>query len=140
FLAERVVPQIVGDTADAAGFLFDALQRFRFSRIHGERFFAEDVFTGAEQGAGLFEMDVIRRADVDASDVLISGELGEIRIGFFEPKGFCGGAATFGGAQHPSAYRNIEAAKRLEMSAADKAETDDGDGMGHERGSRLKRC
>jgi len=50
----------VRDAADESSFLFDGFEHLRFAGIHGERFFAEDVFAGAKKRAGLLEMDVIR--------------------------------------------------------------------------------
>ena len=76
FLAKRIVAEIVRDAADESGFLFDASEHLRFAGIHGERFFAEDVFACAKKGAGLFEMDMIGRADVNAGNVFVGGEFG----------------------------------------------------------------
>src|SRR5215475_14217234 len=91
------------------------------------------MFARAQQSAGLFEVDVIRRADMNAGDVLIGGEFGERGVGAFEAKRFGCGAAAFGGAKHAAANRNAEAPERFEVGAANKTESNDGDGMIHER-------
>src|SRR5215510_1579547 len=96
------------------------------------------MFARAQQSAGLFEVDVIRRADMNAGDVLIGGEFGERGVGAFEAKRFGCGAAAFGGAKHAAANRNAEAPERFEVGAANKTESNDGDGMIHERGSRWR--
>ena len=68
FLAERVVAQVVGDAADAIRFARELYKHFGFARIHGQRLFAQDMFSCAEQFAGLLEVNVIGRADMDGGD------------------------------------------------------------------------
>src|SRR5262249_39052463 len=89
-LAERIVAKVVRDAADFSGFFLDGAQHGGFARIHGERLFAEYVFAGAKKRAGLFEVNVIRRTDVNAGDFFVGGEFGEGRVGAFEAEGFCG--------------------------------------------------
>ena len=64
FLTQRIVAEVIGHTSDASGFLRQPNKHFRFARIHGERFFAEDMLSCAEQTAGLFEVHMIRGANM----------------------------------------------------------------------------
>src|SRR5690242_13322476 len=93
------------------------------------------MLSGAQQRAGLFKMDVVRRADVDASDFFVGGEFSKAGVGFFQTERFCSGASALRGAEHAAFDVNSEAAKRFEVSPANKTKTDDGDGMFHQSGS-----
>jgi hypothetical protein len=131
FLAERIVTKVVRNAADFASFLFDVTKHGGFARVHGERLFAKNVFAGAEERTGLLKVDVIRRADVDAGNVLIGGKFSEGRVGFFEAERFCCGTAAFGGAEHAPAHVNAKPAERFQMCATDESKPNNGDGMLH---------
>src|SRR5205807_8343158 len=118
-----------------ARFLLDAFERLRFARIHCKRFLAKNMLSGAQQRAGLFEVNVVWRADMNAGDLFVGGEFSKAGVGFFQAERFCGGASAFRGAEHATFDGNSQAAERFEVRPADKTETDDGDGMFHESGS-----
>jgi hypothetical protein len=118
FLAKRVIPKVMRDATDHACFFFHGFEHGRFPRIHCERFFAKDVLAGAHERACLFEVNVVRRTDVNARDFFIRGKFCEGGVGSIETEGFCGGVSPFSSAEHAAAYVNAKAAERLQVCAA----------------------
>jgi hypothetical protein len=94
------------------------------------------VLSGAQQSAGLFEVNVIRRTDVHAGDFHVGGKFSERSVRALEAERFRGGAAALGGAEKAAANMDAQTSKRFEVRPANKSESDDGDGMIHVNGSR----
>src|SRR5580693_4661630 len=123
-LAKRVVAKVVGHSADTFRLFGDLHEHGGLTRIHRERLFAENVFSGAEQFAGLFEMDVVWRTDVNGGDFWIGRKFVERGVRVLEAESLAGfGAALFRAAEN-AAYGNSQPAQSIHVRSADKSYSD----------------
>ena len=65
FLAQRIVAEVVGYRAHQSRFFQKRNQSGGFARIERQRFFAQNVFTGAEQLTGGLKVKMVWSAEMN---------------------------------------------------------------------------
>jgi len=126
FLAERIVTEVVGNTADAPSFLQQRNESSGLARIESEGLFAENVFAGAKEFAGFLEVEVVGSAEMNDVDGRIRGELSERLIGARQSEGVRGSLSALRRASEDASDVDSQAAKSIEVSTADETEANNG--------------
>ena len=87
--AEGIEADVVVYTGSLVGMLCCEPDKFRrFFRIHCQRLFAQDMLAGLERSSCHFEMQTIRRSNMNGMNLIIMEQFIEIRVGMLQAKRF----------------------------------------------------
>jgi hypothetical protein len=123
-LVQRVEADVVADGGEFARRLRDLHHLGGLFRRHRQRFLADHVLAGGEDGLHLLVMGVVGRRDMDHVDTVIGQQVVERGIGMGHPDlGGPRGAALGGGAED-APHLHAQPPERLHMYRADEARAD----------------
>ena len=123
---ERVEPDVEVDGVDEAGRGGQLDKAGGLRRGHRQRLLADDVPPGCEDLAGLRDVEVVRRGDVDDVDGRVREHLVQRLVGVRDAERLGPGRATLRRAAEDAAHLDADPAQLLDVDGPDEPRADDG--------------
>ena len=142
-LIERVEADVEVGRVDEAGLRRKRHELGRLGSGHCQWLLAHDVAACPEDRAGLADVEVVGRGDVDHVDAVVGKEVVQAHVGAGDAQGVGADRTTLRGTSEDAADLHTDAPQRLDVDGPDEARADDrGSDIsdpGHRYGGHLSR-